>query len=293
MLSTRESFTAKVALDGQPRDAFKNVSRKLLAEGHDGPAIRQLAALEGAGSWTDGPVLDAALAEIGALRISKRRAALQLAQDLAIRMLSNGELAFPSFPSMLYRLWIASNYIDELAFVDNFEPSWSVHFESEAAASTALKQALEEVAALNLRIGEPAPHFPKPQSFRALIAPVGEEAVTPAPAIVPPENGKLTFRERWQAAREKDKGLLSWVATWGTVWIAYLYCEVRHRATLQRFNGVILPMLWLSIAYFKWFRDAKNLAALRKTWTERRDLRGTLQSFWRSALRWWRGVTLQ
>lgn len=62
MLSDRELFSAKVALGGQPRDAFPNVSRALLAGGNDGPAMRQLAALEGAGSWTDAPALDAALA---------------------------------------------------------------------------------------------------------------------------------------------------------------------------------------------------------------------------------------
>jgi hypothetical protein len=294
MLSNRELFSAKAALQGKPRDAFPDVSRELLAEGHDGPAIRQLAALEGAGSWTDGPVLNQALAELALPQISRRLAALLLAQDLARNTLSGAELPFPSYPAMLYRLWAASDYIDDLAFVDNYDPHWSVYFENENAATTALKLALERLASLDLSGGEPAPPPPRPRTFRSLIAPIQAAEVSgTAPAVRLPVTVRPTFRERWRAARKDDKDSLVWIGCWGLVLIVYEYCRAMIGPRVEEGFQFVVIALWIIMLSWRLFRDKKFRASVSRTWTSLRRGRITGRSIWRAFLRRRRGVPLR
>ncbi|MGI4828545.1 MAG: hypothetical protein ACRYFU_10210, partial [Janthinobacterium lividum] len=186
-----------------------------------------------------------------------------------------------------------SDYIDDLVFVDSFDPNWSVYFENENAAKTALKLSLERLAALNVSDGEPAPPPPKPQSFRSLIDPI--EGVLPAtgPSIVSSAYAGLTFRERWRAARQEDKGLLRWVAAWGLLLIGYYYCRAVGGPGFKQLDTFFTPISWLSFIYVRWFRDGKLRASASKAWLGLRNGRITSQSIGRALLKWWRGVMLR
>lgn len=119
-------------------------------------------------------------------------------------MLAEPELSFPVWSSALSRLWVSSGYIDDLAFVDNFDPHWSAYFDTKDAARPAFKLSLEQIAALDLSRDEAALPQAKPQSFRSLIAPV-RQVIATGPSLESPHDSGQSFRERWRDARKETK----------------------------------------------------------------------------------------